>query len=98
MEGKVTLDGKPLAGATVAFVPGSNGGQKATGTTEKDGTFKLTTGGKEAALPGEYKIVITKEVAGKSFLPARYGSENTTDIKVALKEGQNCLTIQLRSK
>jgi uncharacterized protein (TIGR03067 family) len=82
--GTVTLDGKPLAKAKVEFIFQGKGGQKATGTTNKDGTFELTTMGKKGALPGEHLVVITKKVAGKSVLPAKYASAKTSELKVAV--------------
>lgn len=62
VEGTVTLDGKPLEGAVVAFVPVSEGLRQAVGTTGSDGSFRLTTFNfGDGALPGEYKITITKQ-------------------------------------
>jgi uncharacterized protein (TIGR03067 family) len=99
VEGKVLLDGAPLAGATVVFVPVNKGGQKATGTTNADGTFELITGGnKKGALPGDYNVVITKKVAGKSVLRAKYGSEKTTPLKFKVQDGGNTIDIDLKSK
>jgi hypothetical protein len=96
--GKVLLDGQPLAKANVVFVPVNKKGQKATGTTNEDGTFELTTGRKKGAFPGEYKIVITKKVAGKSVLRAEYGAEKTTPLKFTVAEGRNTIDIHLKSK
>jgi hypothetical protein len=59
VEGVVTLDGKPLAGATVSFVPAGEG-RAATGRTGTDGSFRLTTfRTDDGALPGEYRVVVT---------------------------------------
>jgi hypothetical protein len=61
VHGKVTLDGKPLDGATVTFVPDGEGGRSASGQTGTDGTFSLstyTTG--DGAQPGQYKVIIAK--------------------------------------
>ena len=49
VSGAVTLNGKPLAGATVEFVPtGSTHGTGAYGCTDKTGKYELSTtrGGK----------------------------------------------------
>src|SRR5262245_38254316 len=52
--GTVTLDGKPLAGAQVVFQPKS-GGQAASGTTDAQGKFTLTTfNAKDGAAVGSY--------------------------------------------
>src|SRR5713226_3122156 len=61
VEGKVTLDGAPLDGAMVKFMPQGGSGQPATGLTGTDGKFRLTTyvtG--DGALPGDYSVTITK--------------------------------------
>ena len=61
--GKVTLDGQPVAKATVTFAPAS-GGSGAYGTTDDNGVYTLTTQGGAAgkgALPGEYQVAVIKE-------------------------------------
>ncbi len=61
VEGVVTLDGTPLRGAMVQFVPIGSAGKPATGVTGDDGTFRLTTrSSNDGAMPGEYKVVITE--------------------------------------
>jgi hypothetical protein len=65
VSGTVTLDGQPLEGATVYFymVGDEREGRPAMGTTNKDGEFQLSTlGNNDGALPGRYKVVITKYV------------------------------------
>jgi hypothetical protein len=60
VEGIVTLDGEPLAGATVVFTPIGEHGQSATALTESDGSFRLTNAkGEKGALPGEYKVLVS---------------------------------------
>jgi hypothetical protein len=59
VEGVVTLDGKPFPGATVTFLPAAGNGRSASGLSEKDGSFRLTTfKPDDGALPGEYKITV----------------------------------------
>jgi hypothetical protein len=54
-------DGKPVAEASVVFVPDDPKGQSAAGLTGKDGSFTLTTFNQDdGAVPGDYKIVVTK--------------------------------------
>lgn len=62
--GTVTLNGSPLAGATVAFSPQS-GQPTAIATTDDQGGFSLRTyDADDGAAEGAYKVVITKtEVA-----------------------------------
>jgi hypothetical protein len=53
IQGDVTLDSKPLAGATVTFVPfNEKEGRAAAGRTESDGSFQLM------ALPGQYRVTV----------------------------------------
>jgi hypothetical protein len=60
VSGVVTLDGQPIEGAMVAFVPVDEGkGAMAHGTTDKDGVFQLTTTKpNDGAAPGEYKVTV----------------------------------------
>ncbi|MGZ0173383.1 MAG: hypothetical protein ACKVHE_27990 [Planctomycetales bacterium] len=63
-KGKVLLDGEPLANAQVSFIPAS--GPSATGTTTSDGTFKLTTGGRLGAVPGECRVTVFAVAKGST--------------------------------
>jgi hypothetical protein len=62
VSGTVTLDGKPVEGATVTFLVlgDDKEGRPATGQTDKTGTFHLKTGNEDGARPGEYKVVVSK--------------------------------------
>jgi hypothetical protein len=61
VEGIVTLDGKPLPAATVTFVPVGDG-RAASGRSENDGSFRLTTyRTDDGALPGDYKVTVVVE-------------------------------------
>jgi hypothetical protein len=60
VSGTVTLNGEPVEGAMVQFVPVKDGGRPATAVTTADGGFSLTTiENHDGALPGDYKVVIT---------------------------------------
>jgi hypothetical protein len=62
VEGKVTLNNKPLADATVVFSPSrANGPGPFIGITDHDGHFSLGSLGKEqgGAAPGTYMVMIT---------------------------------------
>jgi hypothetical protein len=75
IKGKITLDGAPLPGASVEFVPEA-GGRSAEGMTDKDGKFTLTTyltG--DGALRGEYRVVINKTPQGALPQPDRSDKE-----------------------
>lgn len=59
VRGTVRLDGKPLSGATVLFVPATPGGREATSTANAAGEFRLSTfAARDGALPGKYKVVV----------------------------------------
>ena len=67
--GRVTLDGKPLSGATVSFVPDITveGGRMAMAITDANGAYELVTGvpslppeESKGVLPGEYTVAISR--------------------------------------
>jgi len=58
VEGVVTLDGAPLPGAMVSFMP-VGGGRAASGLTGGDGYFQLTTfRTDDGALAGDYRVIV----------------------------------------
>jgi hypothetical protein len=58
VSGVVTLDEKPLSNASISFVP-EGSGKQATGTTDENGKFVLSTiDPRDGAFPGKYKVVI----------------------------------------
>lgn len=67
VQGVVALEGKPVAGATVLFMPEDDeGGRPASGYTLPDGTFRLTTyKPDDGALAGTYRVVVQKTSAAK---------------------------------
>lgn len=72
--GVVTLDGEPLAGATVSFSPVSEGsGRPAVGTTDEQGVYQLTdmrfTQAGPGAAPGKYHVTISKTSVAEESLP-----------------------------
>ena len=64
VEGIVVLDNQPVPEATVLFIPEGGTGQPAQGMTDENGKFQLTTFKEnDGALPGAYKVTVTKSVA-----------------------------------
>jgi hypothetical protein len=67
VEGKVTIDGVPITGATVKFLPEGDEGQPAQAITGDDGSFKLTTRNTgDGAVPGKYICTVTKAKTGSA--------------------------------
>ena len=68
VKGCITLDNRPLEGATVIFTPqGSKMGDGAIGTTDANGNYEATAGGATGAPLGAYKVTISRLIdsAGK---------------------------------
>ncbi len=95
VSGTVTLDEKPLAGATVTFTPTTTKDDGVGGSyakTEADGRYRLRTvvGDKSGAAIGKHKVTISlskenpanPEAAVKDLVPAKYNakSELTFDV------------------
>ena len=64
--GTVTLDGEPVAQASLMFIPDS--GRPASGTTNESGAFELSSYGGNDGLPaGNYRVTVTKLVLKEKF-------------------------------
>jgi hypothetical protein len=60
--GTVTMQGKPLAGAVITFVPTGTDGEAASAVTDSDGKYALTTRqAGDGARPGEYRVKVSKQ-------------------------------------
>jgi hypothetical protein len=61
----VKVDGNPTPGVVVQFISQEKGGHDANGLTDDNGVFHLTTfNTNDGALPGSYKVTVTKGKAG----------------------------------
>src|SRR5260370_23138369 len=60
VQGKVTMNGKPAAGATVVFIP-EGGGPEAGAQTDEEGNFRLTGTKTEGITPGVYRVTVSKK-------------------------------------
>ncbi|MCI0333903.1 MAG: hypothetical protein L0228_11850 [Planctomycetes bacterium] len=105
VSGIVTLDGKPLEGATVQFAPSL--GRLSRGRTGADGKYQLSYVGSEmGALLGEHKVTITsaweEEDPLKGIthhperLPPRYHTKS--DLKRTVEAGHNTFDFATESK
>ena len=113
VEGVVTLDGKPLAGAAVMLVPEA-GGRAGMGGTDKQGRFTISTyGARDGAVSGPHRVVVTKfvpkkprraasedasdEVETVNSLPPVYSAPQTTPLRVDVRWGMPPLDLALES-
>jgi hypothetical protein len=72
--GFISLDGQPLAGVSVQFIPEK--GRPAAGTTGNDGRFRLSTfRANDGALPGRYRVTIAPRDAGTGGKPGGSGTD-----------------------
>lgn len=101
VSGTVTLDGEPLEGAAVSFIPAE--GRPSKGKTDAQGKYVLRyAGGIQGAMLGPCKVSITKTVADEAtetmveMLPARYiGAES--ELTAEVTDGQNTFDFALTS-
>ncbi len=59
VKGKVSVDGKPAAGAIVMLHPENSADKIAAGVADKDGVYSLVTDLQPGAKPGHYKVSVT---------------------------------------
>jgi hypothetical protein len=91
VEGRVTIDGKPLAGATVTFVPLEKNRGQVSGLTNEDGDYHLKGG----VLPGKYTVTVTKP---KSAIPLGYSDPKTSPLLVEVSPKDQTLDLVLQSR
>jgi hypothetical protein len=107
VEGRITMDGKPLADATVVFVP--ENGRPSGATTDQDGNYVLNFAqGRKGALPGSSTVrIMTMRDAGqdengqtvpgrKETVPSQYNVESTLTFDVEPNQ-KNVANFELQS-
>lgn len=109
VEGQVTLDGKPLADASVIFRPAA-GGRPSIGRTDEEGRYVLQfTEGQQGALVGSHAVSITTYIEAdedstdplirsgqKETLPPTYNSQTT--LRVDLDSSKTSQDFELKSQ
>lgn len=112
VKGLVTIDGKPLADASIGLFPDTYGvGRACTGKSDKTGAFSLTTFVDQTTTtpgvePGSYQAIVTKlskvqprDGSIKSDIPTRYSDVQKSDLKVVIsEESDQTVKFELRSK
>ena len=103
VSGVVTLDGQPLAEATVMFQPTE--GRASIATTDSAGKYSMTyLDGVPGAKLGAHKVIIRTEIPGedgqppiaKERLPKKYHEQ--TELTAEVKPGTNTFDFELTSQ
>lgn len=97
---RFTMDGRPLAGATIRLVPDEFLAQslrEATGTTDENGVVQTTTVGESLGTEvGLYRVIVTKD--GQK-IPDRYNTNSELGVEVSTVDTQtDTYTIALSSR
>lgn len=111
VDGTVTLDGKPLAEASVMFGAGSAFGQ-----TDATGHYELKAQGAKKGCPvGDYKVVVEKwvkadgsvyqsaegispmDAGAKQTIPPQYSDMEKTELKAKVTESGGKFNFELKS-
>jgi hypothetical protein len=102
VEGTVTMDGQPVVGKQIQFLPES-GGRPGTGITDEQGHYELTyTAGVAGTKVGPNRIEITTtwpegepKPGERETIPPRYNS--TTELTRDVQPGHNTFDFELTS-
>lgn len=71
VKGQVLLDNKPIEGALIVFLPkDAKMGDGANAFTDASGTYELKTSGTAGAVPGNYRVIVSRLVdpSGKAVI------------------------------
>ncbi|MEX2175352.1 MAG: carboxypeptidase-like regulatory domain-containing protein [Pirellulaceae bacterium] len=100
--GTVTYKGAPVANARIGFIPktvdGAAKGEMASGETDAEGKFTVTTKSPgDGAVPGEYTVTVAPNAAEATEndyslpppppYPGHYSDPGTSSLKVTVKRG-----------
>lgn len=110
--GVVAIDGQPVADAGVLFQP-VDGGPVASGTTDTNGKFHLTTMNRTGAVSGQHRVTITKNktvgvhdfgvvgpqgVQTKWIIPQKYSEPEASGLRASVSRNQHEFTFALSSQ
>lgn len=83
VKGVVTYEGRPLAGAKVAFIPEGKGAI-AMGSTDATGLYEIKTGAEPGVIAGVSTVtVVMMEAGGTGGLPETMTPEQMQDMAIA---------------
>lgn len=88
--GKVSLDGKPLPGGVVLFIPREGSGQGGSALIQSDGTFVVRTSASKSGIDaGKYAVFIkpTDDMTDGGGIPPKYGDESNIELMATIQEG-----------
>ena len=106
------LDGKPVEGAAVGFLPVS-GGPVASGTTDAEGRLELSTMSRPGAPVGKHVVTVTKVkhsginpdgtiapdgIKTKWLVPEKYGEPATSGLRAVVDRDGLKRVFELSSK
>jgi len=63
VSGKITMDGKPLPGVIVTFLPKDEKGSMSIGESDESGAYKLSFVGMPGAASGDYQVMLSYKTA-----------------------------------
>ena len=99
--GTVTMDGTPLTGGNVSFMP-EGGGPMASGAISETGEFTLYTNANPGAAPGKYKVTVNPpfEASGGSAGDGSTSqpSGNEKKVRSIPQKYQNSSTTDLKAE
>lgn len=98
--GLVTMNGKPVEGATVTLVPSGSGGVSAAGTTDHEGKFSVktymaATHQPQGAIAGEYIITVSKQEVIE--IPKELSPEETMEFMSKAPKAKSLLPEKYRN-
>ncbi len=94
--GTVLIDGKPLSGAFVTFVPEGPDAVRGVGSTNDEGRYRvIRPGGKIGAMIGKNRVSVTGGDSGRA-LPPHYNTQTTLQCDVT--RGANVFDIDIKTK
>jgi len=59
VSGTITLNGKPLEGVVISFLPTAEGGTMTVGQSREEGKYKLSYLGMLGCAPGQYQVMLS---------------------------------------